>query len=84
MLVTKQRVVPICNIKVNNESDRQVSFHYLGSMITTDGKCDHEIKRRISMAKDAFIKLKEIVCNTKISRRRSRLWSAVSFLDQSV
>jgi hypothetical protein len=32
------------------------SFKYLGSMLTTDGRCTCEIKSRIAMAKAAFKK----------------------------
>ena len=36
-------------------------------MITADGKCDLEIRKRIGMAKDAFVKLGSIIKNNKIS-----------------
>jgi hypothetical protein len=32
------------------------SFNYLGSILTNDGRCTCEIKRRIAMAKAAFNK----------------------------
>ena len=35
-------------------------FKYLGSMLTNDGKCTHEIKSRIAMAKAAFSKKKTL------------------------
>ena len=31
-------------------------FYYLGSLITSDARCTHEIKSRIAMAKAAFNK----------------------------
>ncbi len=34
-------------------------FKYLGAWITDDGGCDVEIRSRIAMAKDAFIKRKQ-------------------------
>jgi hypothetical protein len=34
-------------------------FNYLGSMITNDARCTHEIKSRIAMAKAAFSKKKK-------------------------
>ena len=40
-------------------------FNYLGSWITSDGRCDEDIKRRLGMAKDAFMKMKNILINTK-------------------
>eukprot|EP00795_Rhopilema_esculentum_P000950 gene950-biopygen7395 len=38
-----------------------------GSVITDDGKCDSEIKRRKGMAKDAFQKLGKILKDRKMS-----------------
>jgi hypothetical protein len=35
-------------------------FNYLGSMITSDARCTHEIKSRIAMAKAAFNKKKNL------------------------
>ena len=35
-------------------------FKYLGSWITTDGRCEVDIKVRIPMAKEAFNKRKEL------------------------
>ena len=42
-------------------------FSYLGSLITSDGKCDREIKRRIAMLREAFLKMKRTLCNSKIT-----------------
>ncbi|XP_042870688.1 uncharacterized protein LOC122252328 [Penaeus japonicus] len=41
-------------------------FNYLGSLITDDGKCDREIKKRTGMAKDAFQKLGKILKDRKM------------------
>jgi hypothetical protein len=35
-------------------------FNYLGSMITNDARCTHQIKSRIAMAKAAFNKKKNL------------------------
>jgi hypothetical protein len=35
-------------------------FNYLGSMVTNDARCTHEIKSRIAMAKAAFNKKKTL------------------------
>ena len=43
-------------------------FKYLGSVLTEDGKCDAEIKRRIGLAKDAFQKLSKVLRDRKVSR----------------
>ena len=64
--VSKQKTRPTCNVTINNEKFKQVDkFEYLGSLITSDAKCDQEINRRIGMAKAAFQKMKKLVCNSK-------------------
>jgi len=45
-------------------------YRYLGSWITEDGKCEMDIKTKISMAKDAFWKHKELL-RGNIYRRRN-------------
>jgi len=66
--VTKQGTVPDCNIFVEDIKIQQVDkFNYIGSLLTSDGKCDTEIKRRIGMAKDSFKKMDNIVLNRNIS-----------------
>ena len=39
---------------------------YLGRLITQNGKCDEEVKRRISIVKSHFIKLEHVLKNRKI------------------
>jgi hypothetical protein len=41
------------------------SFKYLGSILTNDGRCTHEIKFRIAIAKAAFNK-KKILFTSKL------------------
>src|SRR6218665_4051611 len=36
-------------------------FCYLGSMISNDAKCHREIRRKIAMGKEAFLKWKELL-----------------------
>jgi len=47
-------------LKAGCQSPKQLenveSFKYLGSILTNDGRCTCEIKRRIAMAKAAFSK----------------------------
>ena len=47
-VVSKKKTIPICNIELDGQQLEQVSqFDYLGSMITSDCKCDKEINRKI-------------------------------------
>ena len=68
MVVTEKRDNPTCNIWVHITKIKQVNwFSYLGSLITADGRCYKEIKRRIAMSRETFSKLKNILCNPKIT-----------------
>ena len=45
------------NITIKDQTLKEVEeFKYLGSMLTTDGSCQNEIRKRIAMGKQAFIK----------------------------
>ena len=86
MVITKDEVPPRTNIRINNETIKQTdSFKYLGCTITSDGKCENEIRKRISMAKDAFGKIKKLVTNSKISMNLRRrfvkcfVWSVLLY-----
>ena len=58
MVISKEKTAKKCKISIGDTIIKQVErFNYLGSMITADGKCDLEIRKRIGMAKDAFAKL---------------------------
>ena len=53
--ISKKKVVPKCSIKEEGAIIKQVdNFTYLGSLITSNGKSDKEILRRIRIAKAAF------------------------------
>ena len=55
MVVSKERQPPTCNRICNGTGIEQVNFfNYLGSMFTSDGRCEKEIRRRIGMAKTSF------------------------------
>jgi len=72
-------------INIGGEEIEQVTeFCYLGSMITTDGKCHKEIKRRIALGKDAFTKRKELLRgkmdrNLKKRMVKTLVWSVVLY-----
>ena len=67
-MVVSKRESPACALKIEDNTAKQVQkFNYLWSLLTENGKCDGEIKKRIVMAKDAFQKLQKIVKNSKLS-----------------
>lgn len=70
LVISKNGSPPKCMVHVGTNRIEQVgSFNYLGSIITSDGNCRKEIKRRIGVAKDSFQKMRAIVCdrNMKMS-----------------
>ena len=75
MVVTRKK--PVSNISISAEGkpilqvDRMV---YLSYMVTEDGKCDKEIKRRIGIARTAFESMAKILTSRNISiKSRSRI-----------
>ena len=43
------------------------SFKYLGTIITSDGRCNTEIRSRIGQAKSVFNQMKNFLCNKHVS-----------------
>ncbi|CAG9109366.1 unnamed protein product [Plutella xylostella] len=79
-LLTVDREQVLTNCSRLNTLDRVSDFNYLGSLITNDGNCDSEIKRRIQIAKSAMTKLEKIWKNTNITKRtKVRLVHALVF-----
>ena len=55
MVISKKKETPKCYLKSAGVVIKQVEqFNYLGSMLTSDGRCETEIKRRIGIAKKSF------------------------------
>ena len=68
MVFSKSSSIPTCQIKVHVKPLEQVnSFIYLGSVITSDGRCEKEVKIRIGIAKKAFTSMKKVLCGRNIS-----------------
>ena len=68
MVVSRKTLNPTCNIKINGTTLRQTQqFKYLGTIISSDGKCHTEVKSRISQAKMTFHKMKHILTNINLS-----------------
>jgi hypothetical protein len=67
MVVSKHEGINL-DIRIDGQSLEQVKkFKYLGAMITEDGRCINDVKMRIGMAKEAFVKRKELL-TSRISR----------------
>ena len=50
------------NINIDNNPIKHVdNFVYVGYLITDDGRCEHEMKRRIEIARAAFRKLNDLL-----------------------
>ena len=59
---------PSISITVNNIRIGQVQhINYLGSWITTDGRCGKEIRRRINLSKRSFNSMKNIFRDRQLS-----------------
>ena len=61
---------PITSWEIDGETVETVShFIFLGSKITTDGDCSHEIKRRLLLERkvmtnlDSILKSRDILCH---------------------
>ena len=71
MMMTKKENVPECRITIKGEMVKQVNnFEYLGSNITSDGRCVTEVMCHIAQAKRAFVELDNILKNKKMTIRK--------------
>ena len=66
-MVISKRECNGSNLRLGNIVLKEDHKHiYLGSLITQNWKCEEEIKRRIAMAKNCFVKLEHVLKNRKI------------------
>ena len=86
LVISKKQITPSCKITVNGAEVKQLNcFEYLGSNITSDGRCVSEIKKRISIAKIKFNKMKGILSNSNISLKtrlnvlKTYIWSTMLY-----
>ena len=77
-------------INIGGKEIEQVKeFCYLGSMIRTGAKCDRDIKRRIAIGKEAFLKRRELLrvkVNRTLKKRmiKTLIWSVVLYGSETV
>ena len=86
MVVSKKSLKPKCNLISKGEQSKQITkFKCLGYIITSDGKCTNEIRKRIPIAKDTFQKIKSVFTNrnikmnTKIRVMKTYVWSVLLY-----
>ena len=75
---------PITSWKIDGETMETVTdFIFLGSKITADGDCSHEIKRRLLLRRkamtnvDSILKSREIILLTKVHIVKAMVFPAV-------
>lgn len=70
MVVAKKQELVKKRWKIDDNSLKQVDrYTYLGSIITSDGRCVQDIKNRITLGKQAFKNVKVILTNHNISAK---------------
>ena len=77
---------PITSWQINGETVETVSdFIFLGSKITTDGDCSHEIKRRLLLGRkvmtnlDSIFKSRDIILPTKFRLVKAMVFPVVMY-----
>ena len=75
---------PITSWEIDGETVETVSdFIFLGSKITTDGDCSHEIKRRLLLGMkiisnlDSILKSRDITLSTKVCLVKAMVFPVV-------
>ena len=77
---------PISSWEIDAETVETVSdFNFLGSKITADGDCSHEIKRRLLLRRkvminlDSILKSKDITLSTKVHLVKAMVFPVVMY-----
>ena len=77
---------PITSWEIDEETVETVSdFTFLGSQITADGDCSHEIKRRLLLGRkvmthpDSILKSRDITLSTKICLIKAMVFLVVMY-----
>ena len=77
---------PITSWQIDEETVETVDdFIFLGSKITADGDCSHEIKRRLFLGRkfmtnlDSIFKSRDIILSTKVHLVKSMVFPVVMY-----
>ena len=66
-VLSKKTETPQSDIYLDGvKLEQKIHFEYLGSLVTSDCRCDKETRRRIAIAKKAFAEKKSIPADTKL------------------
>ena len=78
---------PISSWQIDGETMETVTdFIFLGSKITADGDCSHEIKRRLLLGRkamtilDSILKSRDITLTTKFHLAKATAFPVVSYV----
>ena len=81
---------PITSWEIDRETVETVSdFIFLGSKISTDGDCSHEIKRRLLLGRkvmtnlDSILKSKDMTLSTKVHLVKAMVFPVVMYGSES-
>ena len=76
---------PITSWEIDGETVETVSYFILGSKITADGDCSHEIKRRLLLGRkvmtnlDSILKSRDITLSTKVHLVKAMVFPVVIY-----
>ena len=77
---------PITSWQIDGETVKTASdFNFLGSKITADGDCSHEIKRRLLLGRnvmanlDSILKSRDITLTTKVRLVKAMVFPVVMY-----
>ena len=76
---------PITSWQIDGETVETVRLYFLGSKITADGDCSHEIKRRLFLGRkvmsnlDSILKSRDITLPTKICLVKAMVFPVVMY-----
>ena len=75
---------PITSWQIDEETVETVAdFIFLGSKITADGDCSHEIKRRLLLGRKVMNNLDSILKSRDITLPMKSVWSRLWFFQWS-
>ena len=81
---------PITSRQIDGETVETVAdFVFLGSKITADGDCSHEIKRRLLLGRkvmtnlDSILKSRDIILSTKVHLVKAMVFPVVMYICES-